>query len=70
MLVQNERAQASEGLSSRDFGKLRRAARVAGSADRDTRATRALHEKIRDDPRVDVGMIPAGDGLTLAGKRG
>ena len=37
--------------------------------ERDTLAIRALNEKIHDDPRVDLTMIPIGDGLTLARKR-
>jgi len=41
----------------------------AGAQDRDTRAIRALNEKIRDDARVDLSMIPVGDGLTLVRKR-
>jgi caffeoyl-CoA O-methyltransferase len=34
--------------------------------DEDTRAIRALNDKIRNDPRVDMVMLPIGDGLTLA----
>lgn len=30
---------------------------------------RALNAKVRDDARVDVAMLPIGDGLTLAVKR-
>jgi predicted O-methyltransferase YrrM len=41
----------------------------AWSQDRDTKAIRALNEKIRDDDRVDMSLIPVGDGLTLVGKR-
>ncbi len=37
--------------------------------DEDTRALRALNAKIRRDPRVDLSMIPLGDGLTLVHKR-
>jgi caffeoyl-CoA O-methyltransferase len=37
--------------------------------ERDTLAIRALNEKIRDDDRVDLTMIPIGDGLTLVRKR-
>ena len=37
--------------------------------DQDTIALRALNEKIRTDERVDIVMIPIGDGLTLALKR-
>jgi caffeoyl-CoA O-methyltransferase len=32
--------------------------------DADTRAIRALNDKIRNDPRVDTAMLPVGDGLT------
>ena len=43
---------------------------VARSAkDADTRALQALNDKLRKDPRVDIAMLPIGDGLTLARKR-
>ena len=35
----------------------------------DTVAIRALNEKIQGDKRVDVALVPIGDGLTLALKR-
>jgi caffeoyl-CoA O-methyltransferase len=35
----------------------------------DTKALRALNSKIAADERVDVSMLPLGDGLTLARKR-
>ena len=34
--------------------------------DADTAALKALNEKIAEDPRVAINMIPIGDGLTLA----
>lgn len=37
--------------------------------DEDTRAIRALNEKIQADQRVDAVMLPLGDGLTLARRR-
>ncbi|HSR11622.1 MAG TPA: class I SAM-dependent methyltransferase, partial [Thermodesulfobacteriota bacterium] len=37
--------------------------------DRETRAIRELNDRIKADERVDVTMIPIGDGLTLARKR-
>lgn len=37
--------------------------------DEDTRAIRALNEKIHGDQRVSVSLVPIGDGLTLARKR-
>ena len=37
--------------------------------DVDTLAVRRLNEKIHDDDRVDLCMLPLGDGLTLARKR-
>lgn len=37
--------------------------------DEDTRALRRLNQKIHDDQRVDVSMLPMADGLTLARKR-
>ena len=36
---------------------------------KDIMAIRALNETIRDDERVDLSMVPLGDGLTLARKR-
>jgi predicted O-methyltransferase YrrM len=35
----------------------------------DTEALRALNDKIAKDERVDISMLPLGDGLTLARKR-
>lgn len=35
----------------------------------DTRAIRALNEKIAEDPRITPCLVPVGDGLTLARKR-
>ena len=35
-----------------------------------TNAIRALNVKIRDDSRVDMSLVPIGDGLMLARKRG
>lgn len=37
--------------------------------DEDTKAIRALNQKIQNDERVDMNMLPIGDGLTLAVKR-
>jgi len=37
--------------------------------DADTRALRALNAKLHADERVDIVMLPVGDGLTLARKR-
>jgi len=42
-------------------------ARVA--TDDDTRALQALNDKLRNDWRVDIAMLPIGDGLTLARKK-
>ena len=37
--------------------------------DADTRAIRFFNQQLRDDKRIDLSMIPIGDGLTLARKR-
>jgi len=41
----------------------------AKRTDADTRAIRALNEKVKSDARVDMVLLPIGDGLTLARKR-
>ena len=40
-----------------------------GNREPDTVAIRAFNEKVRDDDRVDLSLVPIGDGLTLARKR-
>jgi predicted O-methyltransferase YrrM len=35
----------------------------------DTRAIQALNGALRDDPRIDLSLLPLGDGLTLCRKR-
>ncbi|HVX05550.1 MAG TPA: class I SAM-dependent methyltransferase [Rhodanobacteraceae bacterium] len=37
--------------------------------DGDTRALQALNDKLHRDDRIDIAMLPIGDGLTLARKR-
>jgi caffeoyl-CoA O-methyltransferase len=37
--------------------------------DPDTAALRTLNAKLHHDERVDLAMVPIGDGLTLARKR-
>jgi predicted O-methyltransferase YrrM len=41
----------------------------SNARDPDTRAIRALNRKLSEDERVDLSMIPIGDGMTLARKR-
>jgi predicted O-methyltransferase YrrM len=44
--------------------------RVARTSEEpDTLALQRLNEKLRDDERVDLSMVPIGDGLTLARRR-
>jgi len=40
-----------------------------GEKDADTLALRALNEKIFADSRVNLSLVPIGDGMTLALKR-
>lgn len=42
---------------------------VDPATDADTAALQALNLKLRDDSRVDISLLPIGDGLTLAHKR-
>jgi caffeoyl-CoA O-methyltransferase len=46
--------------------------RVANPAniEEDTIAIRNFNEHVRSDDRVSISMVPIGDGLTLAMKRG
>ncbi len=41
----------------------------AAHAEDDTRAIRAFNDKLHADDRVDLSLVPIGDGLTLARKR-
>jgi caffeoyl-CoA O-methyltransferase len=45
--------------------------RVVDPADQseDTKAVRAFNTKLHDDPRIDLCLLPFGDGVTLARKR-
>lgn len=40
-----------------------------GNREPDTVAIRAFNDQLRDDARVDLSLVPIGDGLTLARKR-
>jgi len=54
------------------FDNVLWAGRVAdpGAGDDDTQALKALNVQLHADPRVDISMVPIGDGLTLARKLG
>ena len=54
------------------FDNVLWAGRVADpdAKDADTQALKAINLKIYADPRVDISMVPIGDGLTLARKLG
>ncbi len=43
---------------------------AAATGDADTAALQALNVKLHGDERIDVSLLPIGDGLTLARKRG
>jgi caffeoyl-CoA O-methyltransferase len=40
------------------------------ATDPDTEAIRCFNDHVRDDPRTEVVMLPVGDGLTIARRRG
>ena len=46
-----------------------RVARPAETGDADTLALQHLNRILHDDPRIDIALLPIGDGLTLARKR-
>jgi len=41
----------------------------ATAEDEETVAVRAFNSRLRDDPRIDLSMVPIGDGVTLARRR-
>jgi caffeoyl-CoA O-methyltransferase len=46
-----------------------RVAKPADPGDADTLALQQLNRALHDDPRIDLALLPIGDGLTLARKR-
>ena len=46
-----------------------RVAKPAEPGDADTLALQALNRALHDDARIDLALLPIGDGLTLARKR-
>jgi caffeoyl-CoA O-methyltransferase len=44
-------------------------AKPAEPGDADTLALQALNRALHDDARIDLALLPIGDGLTLARKR-
>jgi caffeoyl-CoA O-methyltransferase len=46
-----------------------RVAQAAAPGDADTLALQQLNRALHDDPRIDLALVPVGDGLTLARKR-
>lgn len=47
-----------------------RVAEPAAADDTETRALQTLNDKLHRDERIDLSLLPIGDGLTLARKRG
>lgn len=56
------------GLAAFD-NTLWRGAVIHPPKDESTAAIQALNRKLRDDKRIDLSLVPIGDGLTLARKR-
>ena len=66
----NHRYSMSRGIQSLREAIVARYQQQYGVVlDPDTEAIRRVNRKVRDDPRVDMTLVPIGDGLLLARRR-